>query len=166
MIVLGAPAGTVSASGVSPNRHSGAGAPRAGARSGLDHGAHHFMPWHPGIDRPRTRPESGHGITVAHSAGLHLDEHLPVGGLGDLERRVIRTIGDPDLRFREDPVRMLRAIALANTELARATAATIRVKLLKTGAAVIRNTLRVRILFASHHPMRDTFLTAAQALAP
>jgi len=36
-----------------------------------------------------------------------------VGGLGDLERRVIRTIGDPDLRFREDPVRMLRAIALA-----------------------------------------------------
>jgi hypothetical protein len=60
----------------------------------------------------------------------------------------------------------LRAIALANTELARATAATIRVKLLKTGAAVIRNTRRVRILFASHHPMRDTFLTAAQALAP
>jgi poly(A) polymerase len=36
-----------------------------------------------------------------------------VGGLDDLERRVIRTIGDPDLRFREDPVRMLRAIALA-----------------------------------------------------
>jgi poly(A) polymerase len=36
-----------------------------------------------------------------------------VGGLEDLERRVIRTIGDPDLRFREDPVRMLRAIALA-----------------------------------------------------
>jgi hypothetical protein len=60
----------------------------------------------------------------------------------------------------------LRAIALAGTELARATAATIRVKLLKIGAAVIRNTRRVRILFASHHPMRDTFLTAAQALAP
>jgi len=36
-----------------------------------------------------------------------------VGGLGDLERRVIRVIGDPNLRFREDPVRMLRAIALA-----------------------------------------------------
>lgn len=60
----------------------------------------------------------------------------------------------------------LRAIALANTDLARATAATIRVKLLKIGAAVIRNSRRVRILFASHHPMRDTFLTAAQALAP
>ena len=60
----------------------------------------------------------------------------------------------------------LRAIALANTDLARATAATIRVKLLKIGAAVVRNSRRVRILFASHHPMRDTFLTAAQALAP
>ena len=60
----------------------------------------------------------------------------------------------------------LRAIALASTELARATAATIRVKLLKIGAAVIRNSRRVRILFASHHPMRDTFLIAAQALAP
>jgi poly(A) polymerase len=32
-----------------------------------------------------------------------------VGGLGDLEQRVIRSIGDPMLRFVEDPVRMLRA---------------------------------------------------------
>jgi poly(A) polymerase len=36
-----------------------------------------------------------------------------VGGLEDLEHRVIRTIGDPVVRFREDPVRMLRAVALA-----------------------------------------------------
>jgi poly(A) polymerase len=36
-----------------------------------------------------------------------------VGGLPDLEARVIRTIGDPAVRFREDPVRMLRAVALA-----------------------------------------------------
>jgi poly(A) polymerase len=36
-----------------------------------------------------------------------------VGGLQDLEARVIRTIGDPAQRFREDPVRMLRAVALA-----------------------------------------------------
>jgi hypothetical protein len=63
-------------------------------------------------------------------------------------------------------MQQLRAIALANTDLARATAATIRVKLLKIGAAVIRNSRRVRILFASHHPMRDTFLVAARALAP
>src|SRR5438552_2941347 len=36
-----------------------------------------------------------------------------VDGLLDLENRVIRTIGDPAVRFREDPVRMLRAAALA-----------------------------------------------------
>jgi poly(A) polymerase len=36
-----------------------------------------------------------------------------VGGLADLEARLIRTIGDPEVRFREDPVRMLRAVALA-----------------------------------------------------
>ncbi len=32
-----------------------------------------------------------------------------VGGLGDLEQRVIRSIGDPRIRFVEDPVRMFRA---------------------------------------------------------
>jgi len=36
-----------------------------------------------------------------------------VGGLADLERRLIRCIGDPDVRFLEDPVRMLRAVVLA-----------------------------------------------------
>ncbi|QJD28838.1 IS1380 family transposase [Methylococcus geothermalis] len=59
----------------------------------------------------------------------------------------------------------LREMALSGTELANATAATIRVKLLKIGAAVIRNTRRIRILFASHHPLRETFLLAARALA-
>ena len=34
-----------------------------------------------------------------------------VGGLQDLEARLIRCIGDPDERFLEDPVRMLRALA-------------------------------------------------------
>src|SRR5882672_9214557 len=36
-----------------------------------------------------------------------------VGGLEDLQDRLIRTIGDPAVRLREDPVRMLRAVALA-----------------------------------------------------
>ena len=36
-----------------------------------------------------------------------------VGGLTDLEARLVRTIGDPDIRFREDPVRILRAIKFA-----------------------------------------------------
>lgn len=36
-----------------------------------------------------------------------------VGGLKDLERRTLRCIGDPDIRFREDPVRMMRAVKFA-----------------------------------------------------
>jgi poly(A) polymerase len=36
-----------------------------------------------------------------------------VGGLRDLEARVIKCIGEPDVRFLEDPVRMLRAVVLA-----------------------------------------------------
>jgi poly(A) polymerase len=36
-----------------------------------------------------------------------------VGGLEDLERRVIRSIGDPLVRFIEDPVRMIRAAVFA-----------------------------------------------------
>jgi len=60
----------------------------------------------------------------------------------------------------------LRSIALAGTDLANAQAATIRVKLLKIGASVIRNSRRIRILLASHHPEREIFLTASRALAP
>jgi poly(A) polymerase len=36
-----------------------------------------------------------------------------VGGLQDLENRLIRSIGDPGTRFVEDPVRMLRAVVFA-----------------------------------------------------
>jgi len=35
------------------------------------------------------------------------------GGVEDLKARIIRVIGDPQRRFREDPVRMLRAIRFA-----------------------------------------------------
>ena len=35
------------------------------------------------------------------------------GGLDDLQARVIRCIGNPNDRFREDPVRMTRAVAMA-----------------------------------------------------
>jgi poly(A) polymerase len=37
-----------------------------------------------------------------------------VGGLEDLRAGLVRCIGDPDERFTEDPVRMMRAIALAS----------------------------------------------------
>ncbi|MBM3807163.1 MAG: polynucleotide adenylyltransferase PcnB [Acidimicrobiia bacterium] len=37
-----------------------------------------------------------------------------VGGLQDLKDQLIRCIGDPNQRFQEDPVRMLRAIVMAS----------------------------------------------------
>jgi len=37
-----------------------------------------------------------------------------VGGLEDLEAGLVRTIGDPDVRFQEDPVRMMRAVEFAS----------------------------------------------------
>jgi poly(A) polymerase len=50
--------------------------------------------------------------------GLFLDPstwqvHDWVGGLADLEGRVLRAIGEPAVRFAEDPVRILRAIRFA-----------------------------------------------------
>jgi tRNA nucleotidyltransferase/poly(A) polymerase len=38
----------------------------------------------------------------------------PFGGIGDLRRKRIRCVGDPAERFREDPLRILRAIRLKN----------------------------------------------------
>ncbi len=37
-----------------------------------------------------------------------------VGGLADLKKGIIRCIGDPNVRFREDPVRMMRAVRFAS----------------------------------------------------
>ncbi len=54
--------------------------------------------------------------------------HDYAGGLEDLRLRRIRLIGDPETRYREDPVRMLRAIRFAtklNFEIAADTAAPI-----------------------------------------
>ncbi|PMH41251.1 poly(A) polymerase [Vibrio sp. 10N.286.49.B3] len=39
--------------------------------------------------------------------------HDYAGGMEDLEDRLIRLIGEPEVRYREDPVRMLRAIRFA-----------------------------------------------------
>ncbi|MGF1705729.1 polynucleotide adenylyltransferase PcnB [Enterovibrio baiacu] len=50
------------------------------------------------------------------------------GGVEDLKNRVIRLIGDPETRYREDPVRMLRAVRFAaklDMEINAATAAPI-----------------------------------------
>lgn len=50
--------------------------------------------------------------------GLYLDSNLQVidyvGGEKDLKNRVLRMIGDPDLRLKEDPLRIVRAIRFAS----------------------------------------------------
>ena len=37
-----------------------------------------------------------------------------VGGMKDIEKKIIRAIGDPDIRFQEDPVRMMRAVKFSS----------------------------------------------------
>ena len=59
----------------------------------------------------------------------------------------------------------LRAMALQGTELANCSASTIRSRLLKIGAQIWRNTRRIRLALASHHPLRDVYLLAARRLA-
>ena len=58
----------------------------------------------------------------------------------------------------------LRALGLAGTELARAQAGTIRLKLLKIGAVVLRNTRRVKLLLSSACPYQKIFAQVFRAL--
>src|SRR6185295_8445571 len=51
------------------------------------------------------------GLMMDPETGRVLDY---VDGRRDLERRVIRAIGDPDARFREDHLRLLRAVRFAS----------------------------------------------------
>jgi poly(A) polymerase len=50
------------------------------------------------------------GLMMEAATGEVLDY---VGGRADLERRVVRAIGDPDARFLEDHLRLLRAVRFA-----------------------------------------------------
>ncbi|MCS7315254.1 MAG: CCA tRNA nucleotidyltransferase [Bryobacterales bacterium] len=66
------------------------------------------------VDDPRLdvqrRDFTVNGLLMDPETGEILDF---VGGRADLEARLIRTIGEPDRRFTEDYLRMLRAIRLA-----------------------------------------------------
>ncbi len=59
----------------------------------------------------------------------------------------------------------IRRLALAGTELARAQAGTIRLKLLKIGAVVLTNTRRIRLLLPSAYPYQELFRIAAARLS-
>lgn len=58
----------------------------------------------------------------------------------------------------------LRAVGLAGSALACAQAGTIRLRLLKVGAVIVRNTRRIRFFIASAFPLRELFLDAARRL--
>lgn len=58
----------------------------------------------------------------------------------------------------------MRALALAGTELARAQVGTIRLKLLKIGAVVLRNSRRVKLLLSSGYPYQKIFGQVYSAL--
>ena len=58
----------------------------------------------------------------------------------------------------------IRRTALKGTELARAQVTTLRLKLFKVGAVMVRNTRRVRILLSSAYPHQELFRLAAARL--
>ena len=60
----------------------------------------------------------------------------------------------------------LRRLALSGTKLARAQVNTIRLRLLKIGAVILRNTRRIRFLLSSAYPDKALFVHVAAALTP
>lgn len=59
----------------------------------------------------------------------------------------------------------IRRLALKGTELARAYVGTIRLKLLRIGAVILRNTRRIRFLLSTSYPNQDLFFLVARRLA-
>lgn len=60
----------------------------------------------------------------------------------------------------------LRRLALQGTELAQATCATLRAKLIKIGAVVVSKLTIVRLHLSSHHPLQELFRHACAVLVP
>lgn len=60
----------------------------------------------------------------------------------------------------------MRRIALKNTELATAQCETIRLRLYKIGAMILRNTRRIRFLLSSSYPKQTLFFETANKLCP
>jgi len=60
----------------------------------------------------------------------------------------------------------IRRTALKGSRLARAQATTIRLRLLKIGAVILRNTRRIRFLLSSSYPDKALFVQVAERLRP
>jgi hypothetical protein len=63
-------------------------------------------------------------------------------------------------------IEAIRRLALQGTHMATARCQSIRLKLLKIGAVVTRNTRRVRLMLSSACPYQDLFITVATRLRP
>jgi poly(A) polymerase len=63
--------------------------------------------WGTAVQDARRRDFTVNGLFYDPVAGRVIDH---VAGVRDLQRNEIRTIGDPEVRMREDPVRILRAV--------------------------------------------------------
>ena len=61
-------------------------------------------------------------------------------------------------------IESMRRLALKNTELAKAQCSTIRLKLYKIGAIILRNTRRVRFLLSNSFSKAELFLSTAEIL--
>ncbi len=85
----------------------------------LVHTGHHFeVTTFKGEEKGLLSDLSHRDFTInAMAFGPDNDEVIdPYGGESDIDKRVIRAVGDPEARFREDPLRLLRGVRLA-TEL-------------------------------------------------
>ena len=60
----------------------------------------------------------------------------------------------------------IRRIGLKGTDMARAQVATMRLKLLRIGAVIVRNTRRVRFMLSEACPEQEMFGLVAARLAP
>jgi poly(A) polymerase len=67
--------------------------------------------WGTAVQDARRRDFTINGLFYDPVAGRVIDH---VGGVRDLQKNEIRTIGDPEVRMREDPVRILRAVRFAS----------------------------------------------------
>jgi poly(A) polymerase len=66
--------------------------------------------WGPQIEDAARRDYTVNAMYYDPQRQLVVDYH---GGLADARRKVLRIIGDPETRYREDPVRIIRAVRFA-----------------------------------------------------
>lgn len=59
----------------------------------------------------------------------------------------------------------IRSLGLSGTQFSKARCDTLRLRLLKIGAVIIRNSRRVRFLMSSSYPLQNLFLTVAKRLS-